>query len=372
MSGVNAYLHQPDGTIIATAITDNQGYYQFSNLNNGNYTVTFITNQTAGGVELSDAFLVMLKLMNMITFTPIQTLAADVNGSGTITWTDYFIILIGYLTQGNPFPIGPWVFESTPITIPNPCRDGIITKAGSSSGDVSGSLQPDPKINSFSIETPTNNITSSNDLEPISINLTTNQILDIDGMYLSFRIPDNIEIIDIETPVPDANICITGDKVNVTWLDRTQKGFSFEEGSDIISIRVKAKECVREGQEINLVLDDKSHFIDQNGNLIQGASLTLPIIQVTFDKSHGYTVYPNPFMDKITFDLNLTEEKQVIVSMVDLTGRKVMELDKGLMPSGRQQIQVNCADLKPGVFQYLVTAGDDHEVIASGTLIKSK
>ena len=123
MSGVNAYLHQPNGTIIDTAITNNQGYYQFSNLNNGNYTITFSTNQTAGGIELNDAFLVMLKLMNMITFTPIQTLAADVNGSGTITWTDYFIILIGYLTQGNPFPIGPWVFESTPITIPNPSRD---------------------------------------------------------------------------------------------------------------------------------------------------------------------------------------------------------------------------------------------------------
>ena len=291
LTGVNAYLHTSGGTIIDTAVTDANGSYEFGNVTPGYYTITFSTSQPEGGIELNDAFLVMLKLFNLYQFTPIQTKAADVNGSGTITWIDYTMILIGYLNQGNPFPVGPWVFESITTPIPAESRDVVVTGGGSSSGDVNGSLQPDPKSNSIFMNNPVVNLTTAPS-SPIEFNLTAGQNLQIAGMHLAIHTPDNLEVISVESAIPEATIFISEDKVNVTWIDDTRQGLTINAGTSLLVIRTKATDPSRNGMSCSFKLGNESHFINADGALIEGVSLILPTIDLKFEKNLTYSAFP--------------------------------------------------------------------------------
>jgi hypothetical protein len=280
------------------------------------------------------------------------------------------MILIGYLNQGNPFPIGPWVFEITPVTIPNGSREGITTKAGSSSGDVNGSLIPDPKRNEILLENLYVDFASNNS-EPFNFNLITGQELKIKGMHLSFLVPGNLEIIDYETLIPEANIYLSDDRINVTWIDETLEGFELGNGAPLFVIHAKAKDISRPGDRYSIVLDDRSHFIDQNGDVILGARLSLPVISLVSSNEAKQTAYPNPFVKQVTFNYNLPEENQAVVMVIDLSGRLVLEINDSNTQAGMHQVKADCSSLKPGLYQYIIKTSGNNQVIANGTIIKS-
>ncbi|MDX9905251.1 MAG: T9SS type A sorting domain-containing protein [Bacteroidales bacterium] len=369
MSGINAYLHDSSGNIIDNTVTDNEGYYEFNNLNTGAYSVSFSTNQQAGGVELNDAFLVMLKLMNQITFTPIQTLAADVNGSGTITWADYIMILIGYLNQGNPFPIGPWVFENAQFTIPNPAREGTVTKGGSSSGDVSGNLQPDPKNNLLIIE----NLAREAHIvgnEPIDFIVSIGQNIATCGMHLSFRLPENLEIMEVEPAIEQTSVYLSADRLNVTWLDETMSSSLLKEGETLLRIRAREKSVSHNQSTYTFVVDDESHFIDEYGEIVKGLRLNIPSVNITVTEYIG-SAYPNPCTSIVTFDFTMNEAGAVSVTISDLSGRIVFEKVEMSEVSGRKQVKAQLTDLNPGIYCYTVRKNTNGEVLANGTILKS-
>jgi hypothetical protein len=371
ISGVNAYLHNPSGTIIDTDVTDVNGYYEFENVTAGTYTITFSTSQPEGGIELDDAFLVMLHLLNLYPFTPIQSLAADVNGSGTITWLDYTMILIGYLNQGNPFPIGPWVFESLTTPIPVQTRDGVKTGGGSSSGDVNGSLVPDPKSSPVFIENPVFNVTAD-PTSPIEFSIKGGQNLQIAGMHLSITVPESLELTSVEPVMPSASIFISGNHVNITWIDDTRQGISLDKGTALVEIHVKSTGQTNDGASYSLKLGDQSHFINANGEVIQGVSLILPTIDLTFENNLTAEAFPNPFFSDFTINYTTNRDGNVTIVLYDHSGRQVRELENGFSPAGSHQLKINGQSLLPGIYHYNIRLSGNQQIVNSGTIIKSK
>lgn len=371
MSGVAAYLHTSDGTIIDSVITDVDGYYEFENVIAGTYTITFSTSQPEGGIELSDAFLVMLKLLNLYTFNEIEFLAADVNGSGTITWGDYFMILVGYLNQGNPFPIGPWVFESITTPIPTESRSVYLTGGGSSSGDVNGSLQPDPKSTPVFFENPVVNLTADPS-NPIELSVSGGQSLDIAGMHLAIKIPKTLEIVDVETAIPSANVFISGDQIKVTWIDTSRKGFSINEGTSLLVIHAKSTVPTRGSESYSLKLGDESHLINLEGDLIQGANLVSPTINISYEKSLTCSAYPNPFVNSATINYTMQEEGSISIALYDHSGRMVREIENSYKSAGNHQVRFDGQLLLPGIYHYSINLTGNKQAILTGTIIKSK
>jgi len=370
MSGVNAYLHEQGGAIIDTAVTDIDGNYEFENVTPGNYTITFSTEQSAGGVELNDVFLVMLKLMNLYTFNPIQTIAADVNNSGTITWQDYSMILIGYLNRGIPFQ-NPWVFESISTPIPTGSREGFITSKSSSSGDVNGSLQPDPKSNSIFVNNPVVSLTA-NSSDPIEFNLSGGQNLQIAGMHLAINIPEDLNVISVESPIAAANISISGGQIKATWIDEERQGYEITEGAPLLVIHTQATFTSRDGNSYSLKLDNESHFINIDGELITGVNLILPTINLEVQKELTLSAYPNPFLNYATLDYQLPQDGHVIIALFDQTGRQVMEMENGVCSAGTHQVKIDGHALLPGIYHYSIRFSGSEQYINTGTIIKSK
>jgi hypothetical protein len=372
ISGVKAYLHTEEGTIIDSALTDVDGYYVLENVDPGNYTVTFSTQRSSEGIELGDAYEILSYLQDEETLTPIQALAANVNGIGNISENDFNQILNDYMNLGNPFPIGQWVFETALFTIPTTSRDGGITSSrGSSSGDVNGSLVPDPKSSQIFLNNPIVNLLSDAS-EPIEFELSGGQNLHIGGMHLVISIPDGLEVVNVKTPVSGALINIKDNKIKVTWLDETLQGFEITESNPLLVISAKATASSPDEQSYRLILGDESHFINTAGERISGVSLILPTINLNLQEELTYSAYPNPFLDYATLDYQLPEDGHVIIALYDQSGRQVQEIENGVLAAGSHQDKIDGSSLLSGTYYYSLRYSGTSQIVKTGTILKSK
>jgi hypothetical protein len=370
MAGVTAHLRDSIGNVIDSVITDNTGNYTFSNVASGNYMVTFTTNQPSGGVSLTDPFIIMQRLLNLCTFNSIQELAADVDGDGTVTWDDYSLILIAYMNEENPFPVGPWVFEQLNVTIPTGAREGFTTR-GTSSGDSNGSLVPDPKNSPIYLTNPSLCL-AANHSDPIEFKLTSSGNLEIAGMHLVIKIPEGLKVLNVESPVSAANISIFNDQVRVTWIDEARQAFEIMNGMPLLVITTEATAVSRDENNYSLKLSDESHFINTDGELISGVNLVLPTIIISKIKDLAATVYPNPFIEYTNLNFQLPGDGNVIISLFDQSGRQVQKIINGNASAGSNQVKIDGADLIPGMYHYSIMYSGSNQQINNGTIIKSK
>jgi hypothetical protein len=67
--------------------------------------------------------------------------------------------------------------------------------------------------------------------------------------------------------------------------------------------------------------------------------------------------YPNPFTGSTQINFELTSGSDVTFEVTDISGRKVMELHKGLMPAGKHLMELETGNLEAGVYFYTMRAG---------------
>jgi hypothetical protein len=140
LSGVPVNLKNESGTIIGTSLTNAAGFYQFTGLVNGNYTLEINCGKTWGGVTASDVLLFKKHIANISYLQGIFLASGDVNGSGSLTASDVLLIKKRIASIVNSFPEGDWLFNNTPFTV----NGSSITLDfnGLCFGDANGSYLP--------------------------------------------------------------------------------------------------------------------------------------------------------------------------------------------------------------------------------------
>ncbi|MDZ4203656.1 MAG: T9SS type A sorting domain-containing protein [Bacteroidales bacterium] len=68
--------------------------------------------------------------------------------------------------------------------------------------------------------------------------------------------------------------------------------------------------------------------------------------------------YPNPVQGNTSFELVLDQRASVAVSVFNLMGQKVMELDQGMFVAGYHTIHLDMTGQTPGLYFYTVKAGE--------------
>ncbi len=68
--------------------------------------------------------------------------------------------------------------------------------------------------------------------------------------------------------------------------------------------------------------------------------------------------FPNPFRDKTEITYELAEGSEVTIDIMDLTGRKIMELKQGMIPAGKHSYTLENQNLDSGVYFYTLKAGN--------------
>ncbi|MCX6267940.1 MAG: T9SS type A sorting domain-containing protein [Bacteroidetes bacterium] len=64
--------------------------------------------------------------------------------------------------------------------------------------------------------------------------------------------------------------------------------------------------------------------------------------------------YPNPVNGSTYFNVNLDKASNVIVEVSNITGQKVISMNKGIVNAGTQVISIDCSSLTSGVYFYSV------------------
>lgn len=80
-------------------------------------------------------------------------------------------------------------------------------------------------------------------------------------------------------------------------------------------------------------------------------------------------IYPNPANDLANVVVNLGTNAEVTVRLTDVTGRVMMQEDKGFMSKGEHTIPMNTSHLQNGLYLYQVQMGEE---VSTGKLMIAK
>ncbi len=74
--------------------------------------------------------------------------------------------------------------------------------------------------------------------------------------------------------------------------------------------------------------------------------------------SSSLDVYPNPFSNNTTLEINLTANQKVRVDVYNVIGENVYSIDKGQLPSGEHKVVLNAEELPSGVYFVTLTTNE--------------
>jgi hypothetical protein len=142
LRGVKIYLKNTLNVTLDSTVTNNSGYFQFSNLANGKYKLLASTDKNPGGMDLADALMInkyYIKLYN--TSDTLKITSADVTSNKKVSPDDAFAINRFYIKLINSFPAGKWVFAKPVFVID--CENTSVNFKGICVGDFNASYNPD-------------------------------------------------------------------------------------------------------------------------------------------------------------------------------------------------------------------------------------
>ncbi len=141
MNNCTIVIKNSSNSEVARATTDGSGNYSVSGLANGTYTIEVYTTKPSGGLNSLDGASLRKKVGNIISYSPIQVLAGDINNNGSINSLDVAPLRqkIGNLTATN-WRIANFVFNPTTVTING--ENTVLNILSLCGGDVNGSFTP--------------------------------------------------------------------------------------------------------------------------------------------------------------------------------------------------------------------------------------
>lgn len=99
-----------------------------------------------------------------------------------------------------------------------------------------------------------------------------------------------------------------------------------------------------------------------DGNLIKiynCGSPKLTTTQVIHTASAIDNIYPNPTSGYTTIDLSMIKEAEVIITVSNILGEQVMQVNQGVVAEGEQQVGLDLTQLSPGI--YIVNINSDNQ-----------
>ena len=82
-------------------------------------------------------------------------------------------------------------------------------------------------------------------------------------------------------------------------------------------------------------------------------------------------VCPNPFRDHVMVEVDLQENKIVLIEVFDLNGRKVSEKYNGKLPGGKHQFIININNSEPSQGIYLIKVSLGNKVFCNKLMKKT-
>jgi hypothetical protein len=364
------YLRDTDGTLLDSVTTDSTGQYVIGNIRTGNYLLNGTTNWPWGGVNATDALIINRAAVNMVSLDPMQTVAADVNATGTVTAADALLTLRRSLGLDNTFDGGDWHFRTDTILLKGDSLYGQKV-LGLCIGDVNRSYQP-TNLRMFPSVLPEysglETVPGNDFLYPIYVKTPMNA----GAISLTLMYPeDQVTITGIEFKGKDLLYHDLGGLVLIGWQQLTGEEFTAEEV--LLSLKMKRKEQLIPGTSMQVTLSEPSEIADRSAEVLYGTRVRLP--EVLFRDALPTVTsfisnYPNPCDQYTTFNYQLATSGTVAIRIFNALGELVAVYATGDQQPGEYSYRADVSNLAAGVYHYtLQLTSRQREPLASGRLI---
>jgi len=363
LNGVNITLKQ-GSTVVGTATTSTQivnnvptpGYYIFTALNPGNYTMDVTYSGTWGGVNATDALRIELYASNPTQY-PLPGLrwpAGDVDLSAAVDATDALWVKMRTVNLVNYFPAGNWVFDNGAITVnvsPNPTPYNF---KGLCTGDVNASYIPTSLKSASNIGIIDDGIKYiSKDLSfTYEIKPSINTEIGAMTLFLGYD-KDLIEIEGVSSSLGELSYNLYDNGiVGLAWSDLNT--VTTDGATPIITIQMRAKTDVDAPTRL-FTIENESEFANANAEPISGLDLKMAKIAngaIEFSMMN----YPNPFKNNTTIVYSLPEPGHVKLTITNMFGQIFSTLVNGDQTAGVYRVTVDPTEsnLQPGVYMYMI------------------
>lgn len=366
--GVTLGLYNLQNALVVTTETDDNGNYFFNDIPNGEYYLRSSTNLAPNLVDMQDAYVVLMYLLNWYELDEIQYEAADIDNSGTVAWNDYFFIVTNYMLNGEAFPSGEWQFEEAYIDFTSRALEPDTTDLwGITEGDVEGIWEPsgrDLNILDYSYY-PVQ--VASNEFQ---LDVNTNYNDKIAGFNVNLAYPANqLDIINIVGPDGNLNYVVDEENgiVRIIWLDENMTGRI--NGDNLITLTVETKSDEFENATIELL--HGSMLIDAKGDVIKDVEIQLPMLEKNEDVEISVNTYPNPVVDQMHININTVEANNASISIYNASGKLVSQTNNISLENRAQLITVDTHSFKSGYYFYVVELLGSTKYRATGQFVKS-
>jgi len=349
LAGVHVELYDLNNTLLQSTYTDDNGVYVFNDVENGTYKITHNYDAVYTNVNMGDATLIMLYLNGLYEFTPLEAIAADVDGDGEITWADYDFLMVDYGINGDPFPAGDWAFSEVIVDLGAKDTEEDDTDYGNNIGDVAGAWLPWDSDLNFLKHSYSQVVVEEGIASHLTVNLTEN--LDFSGMGLTITYPEEyINIVSAECPFEGANVAVNNGTIKITWTSRTASSIQLQKGSAILNLEVIANNL--QSNEIKFHVTNSSEFNSLDGTILKNANIELPSVSLNQSAIINNGNYPNPVVENTTFHFTLAQNSNVNIKIYNTNGQLVKENGNKSFSKGHNSITINKGNLNKGVYIY--------------------
>jgi hypothetical protein len=348
---VTVSLFDEAGELVSTFLTGDDGYYEFSGLNEGIYSITATTDLEGPDVTIQDALNILFYLNGIMQFTPYQVMAADVTGNGQVNMQDFVFIVVQHLVFGNPFPAGDWQFDE--LFVSTFSRDGedTLSSGGVKSGGTVGVWLPTGRdyIEELSL-TPEGSLVAAQD-ELIHFPLQLSNTFDLNG-YLMVLDYDAamFEITSVDPAIDNVNVSIDNGQIRMSWIN-TDLAQEVNLPQTLADFTIRVLQNGRAFKGMAFEINPESHFIDRSGEFVNFFDILAPeIIFKSLGIDEAFSVSPNPASDIIQVRLDAGTNAQTI-KMYNSAGQLVRNWQVDL---AAKQHSYYIGDMIPGIYQLIV------------------
>jgi len=386
----------PSGTETARDTSDEQGNYQFINVSNGNYVLSYDkytadTMQGGNDVNAIDISLVKYFIGADTLSDPSRNFsanykkAANVDNNTSINAIDIARIKakVGapYSIAKN-FPRGNWLALDTAVTVAG--TDLIINLKTICYGDFNASstkYRDSVNIWSLAKSLPDKNIVALSD-ESITISKNeyfelplriSSAVDDFSAMGLELEYPlDDYKLVSATMPHEDKNqvvkinptleeiiaddndLLVTDEDGVIRVVYATTRHFDVAAGDEVIRLGFRPMKDMSQGI-LDFELSGTGIFGDQYGEEQEDTYLIMPEILVqgsSADAGFDFAGYPNPFNGHAILDYSLPEDGYVKISVYNNIGEQVCVLVNESQAVGKHTAEFAPRELAQGMYTF--------------------
>jgi hypothetical protein len=345
-----------NGQNIQTVITDANGHYEFTGLQAGTYTLEAHSSKPWGGVNASDALLIMKHFAHLAFLTGLSREAADIDGNNVVNAIDALMVSKRFTNLIANFVSGDWKFESHTISID--VMDATMNIKGICNGDVNNSYLPPTTMVPATIDLGHSGTKFIGSFETFELPVITQSPLQTGAVSIILNYPaDLLKVVEVrmqgrKDAIPVFNP--ENGELRIAWYN-DKNPIDLNSGDVLFTIVFRANDLssLSEGY-IDLLLNGASEIASINAATISNIELVSPKLMLA-KTTFGASVQPNPVMHMANLLCSIPEDGTLTVQLFDVAGNLVKVLADGLQTqAGTHKLTLDATDLPPGVYSYRV------------------